>query len=368
MITYCTNIHRGETWQEVFKNLRTHLPAVKEAVSPHERFPIGLRLSHLASTELAPEESARFMSWCEEHDMFVATINGFPYGPFHAASIKEQAYFPDWRHAERVTYTERLASLLDAWLPAGVTGSISTVPIGLKSHVRPDDYGAIRQNLTRALEHLDRLQDKSGKEIVLCLEPEPGCVLETTAEVISFFERMNFGRSTRNRLGVCFDCCHQAVEFEEPMEALSLLFGGSIRIGKVQVSSALRVERQHRDVLGRYDEPCYLHQVVIMNPNGSLTRYRDIPDALSARPGASRKEWRVHFHVPVFLEHTGTCGTTRSFTEEILSLLDDDVLLEVETYTWDVLPQESRTESVVQSIIREIEWVQGRRHAAHCRS
>ncbi len=358
MITYCTNIHPGESWNEIFSNIATYTLSVKNAVSPKAPFPIGLRLSNKASLDIDERTSAMFHEWCQENNCYVPTINGFPYGSFHSLPVKEKVYMPDWRHAERIQYTKRLATLLDSWLPAGITGSISTVPVGFRNYVNEEDYPVIRQNLITALEHIDRLSQKNGKTIILSLEPEPGCVLETTDDVVRFFEQMNFPEQLRKNIGICFDCCHHAVEFENPNESLNLLRESAIKIGKVQVSSALRLNELKKDSLNRFCDPYYLHQVVIKQRDGSLNRYNDLPEALLLHNVCEREEWRIHFHVPVFAERTDFYGTTRFFTEEVLSSLGEEILLEVETYTWHVLPAELRTETVTQSIIREIQWLE----------
>lgn len=357
MITYCTNIHPGEGWAETFLNLRSHLPAVKAAVSPGEPFPVGLRLSHRAAMELDEPASAGFADWLRRNGCFVPTINGFPYGSFHSSGVKEKVYLPDWRRQERAGYTARLATLLDSWLPEGVRGSISTVPVGFGKGFGDEAMGVVRWNLLSVLEHLDRLRQKSGKEIILSLEPEAGCLLEATGEVIGFFDRMDFPDPLASCIGVCLDCCHQAVQFENPAETLAQLDGAGIRLGKVQISSALRMKDPDLAMLEKYCEPCYLHQVVVRNGAGVLRRYNDLPEALEADTGEGGEEWRVHFHVPIFAEGTGSFGTTRFFIEEALPLLERDVLLEVETYTWDVLPAELRSDSVTTSIVREIRWL-----------
>ncbi len=376
MITYCTNIHPGESWDEIFLNLKTHFLTVKEAVSPNEPFPIGLRLSDRAAMEIGEKASNEFYEWCQENGCFVPTINGFSYGSFHSIPIKENVYLPDWRNKERVEYTKRLVDLLFQWLPKGVKGSISTVPIGFKKHVNPSlpsftkrDMGGldiVRQNLIDVLEHIDRLKQKSGKEIILSLEPEPGCVIETTEDVVRFFEQMSFPKGLRDGIGICYDCCHQAAEFENPIESLALLSMAKIKIGKVQVSSALRLNNFDRKILERLAEPCYLHQVVIEHQDGNLTRYNDIPDALRAHQRNTGEEWRIHFHVPIFIDNMATYGTTRVFIEEILPLLDRHILLEVETYTWHILPPELQTEKVTHSIIHEIQWVKSQRDETNC--
>ena len=357
MITYCTNIHPGESWDETFRELATHLPEIRTAVSPDTPFPVGLRLSSRAAHELDAADPGLLRDWMEQHGMFVPTINGFPFGSFHTPPVKERVYLPDWRHGERAAYTRRLAGLLDRWLPEGVVGSVSTVPVAWRTGFRDNDYAAVRDNLLSLLDHLDGLRQRSGKLIVLALEPEPGCLLETAGDVAAFFERMDFPAQLRPGLGVCIDCCHHAVGFEEPAALFSQLAAAGIMVAKLQVSSAPRLFSPTPEQLALFDEPCYLHQVVIRAADGTLTRYDDLPGALASRSAAAGEEWRIHFHVPVFNETCGEFDTTRAFIEGTLPLLDDRVLLEVETYSWDVLPPELRMERVSDSIIREIGWV-----------
>jgi len=364
MITYCTNIHPGESWEETFGNLARHLPAVKSAVSPDAPFPVGLRLSGRAARELTPEAAARFGRWLAEHDLFVPTINAFPFGSFHQTSVKEQVYRPDWRHPQRAAYTVRLANLLAGWLPDGMRGSLSSVPIAFKKGFVDCDLAAVRANLVSVLEHLDRLHEESGKEILLALEPEPCCVLETTSELVQFVERLQLPGRLRHRLGVCLDCCHLAVEFEEPAQVLAQLSGAGIPIAKIQASSAPSIAPPDPAVLALFDEPCYLHQVVIRGSDGRLSRYADLPEALKTHRSAQGEEWRVHFHIPIFLDQKTPFGTTRSFIEELVPLVKGDPLFEVETYSFAVLPAELAGESVTQSLIREIAWLKGVHHAA----
>jgi len=358
LITYCTNIHPGESWEETFKALTTHIPKIKAAVSPDHPFPIGLRLSARAVRELTADHAVSFAAWLREHDCFVPTINAFPFGAFHGAHVKEKVYLPDWRSRERADYTKILATFLAGWLPENVTGSLSTVPVGFKAHVSADDYPLARNNLLEVLLHLERLWQEEGRDIILALEPEPACVLETTADLAGFLERMGFPEALRNRIGICLDCCHLALEFENPAAALALLSDAGIRIGKVQVSSALRQQHDRREALRPFQEPCYLHQVVVRRRDGTLTRYDDLPHALLQHRGERGEEWRCHFHVPLLVERTGDYETTRFFVEELLPLLDRRILLEVETYTWEVLPPELRIGEVADSIIRELRWLQ----------
>jgi hypothetical protein len=257
VITYCTNIHPGESWDEVFSNLKTHVTTVKNAVSPHRPFPLGLRLSHRAVCEIDQEASERFLGWLEENGFFVPTINGFPYGSFHVQGIKDKVYLPDWRSSKRVEYSKGLATLLSAWLPEGITGSVSTVPVWFRGHAGREEFPLVRRNLIAVLEHIDRIKQRTGRDIILSLEPEPGCMLETADDVVSFFDAMDFPGELRTSIGICFDCCHQAVEFEAPSSFLNLLSGAEIRIGKVQISAGLRFAPSELGGLADFAEPCY---------------------------------------------------------------------------------------------------------------
>jgi len=356
MLTYCTNIHPAESWADTFANVRRHVPTIKAAVSPDRPFPIGLRLSGQAAAEANREQAARFQEWCRENDCFVATLNGFPHGDFHHVPVKELVYLPDWRHPERLAYTQRLADLLVGWLPAGRRGSISTVPIGFRKAVSPGEIPLALANLRLALEYLEQLAQTTGQEISLAIEAEPGCWLETTSDLVDFFARLALPSHLRPFLTVCYDCCHQALQFEDPAESLAQLAAHEIRIGHVQVSSALALAQPDLSPMQRFVEPCYLHQTVGRHRDGSLLRFDDLNLALAADP-AQVEEWRVHFHVPVFLDRLRDGATTQPFLREILPLFPADLPLEVETYTWSVLPPELRTEELTDSIIREIKWV-----------
>jgi sugar phosphate isomerase/epimerase len=359
MLTYCTNIHPAESWTETLANVRRYVPTVKAAVAPERPFPIGLRLSGRAAAEADAEAAAAFAGWCRENGCFVTTVNGFPHGAFHHVVVKEAVYLPDWRHPQRLAYTRRLAELLAGWLPPGKRGSISTVPIGFRKTVGSGELPVALANLRRALEYLEQLAQATGKEISLAIEAEPGCLLETTGDLVEFFARLHLPEHLRPFLTVCYDCCHQALQFENPAESLAQLAAHEIRIGHVQVSSALALAQPDLSPMRRFVEPCYLHQTVGRRSDGSLIRFDDLDQALAAAPTeiAGVAEWRIHFHVPVFLDQHGDGATTQTFLREILPLFPADLPLEVETYTWTVLPPELRKAEVTESIIREIKWV-----------
>jgi len=363
LITYCSNIHPGDSWDETFAGLKSYVPLVKAAVSPDCSFPIGLRLSSRAAAELTGANNLTFKRWLTEQDCFIATINGFPFGSFHQQRVKDKVYLPDWRSSERTEYTLLLARLLADWLPDGVSGSISTVPLGFKRFIDTNDYPEIQNQLKRLLTGLMKIADETGRMIMLALEPEPGCLLETTGEVCRFFNSLDLPTGLMSHLGICYDCCHQAVESEEPEESLNRLLAAGIPLAKIQVSSAIQFRGENPALLGNHNEPCYLHQVIVRRQTGELLRYEDLPIALTSHEVQQGDEWRCHFHVPIFLGATQHTGTTRDFLTRILPQIPKTVLLEVETYTWDVLPADLRCGTVTDSIIREIDWLKEHLHA-----
>jgi sugar phosphate isomerase/epimerase len=350
---------------------------------------VGLRLSAVAAEALAaPANLGWLRDFLAGQGLYVFTLNGFPYGPFHGTRVKEQVYQPDWRRPERLPYTNRLAELLAALLPdePGMVGSVSTAPGGFRDMA--GDAAAVATAADSMLRHaaaLASLAERTGRTIALALEPEPMCLLETTEEAVRFFEshllsaaavarfRALTGFSApaaeaalRRHLGVCFDVCHAAVEFEDPAESLGLLRRAGIAVPKVQLSSALRIPRVDAAALERlrpYDEGVYLHQVVERRADGLLVRHLDLGDAFAAfaRDGyAGPREWRVHFHVPVFHDDLGAFATTQSVLRETLALHRAAPIgphLEVETYTWDVLPPELRQVDVAEAVARELAWV-----------
>jgi len=365
-LAYCANIHRGETWAETFAALEKYALAVKERVCPSKPYAIGLRLSAMAARELAQGQLlTHFQHWLDKHDCYVFTINGFPFGRFHGQRVKEQVYAPDWTTPERLDYTNLLFDLLAQLLPPGIEGSVSTVPGSFKEFIKTDEQQqAMRNNLFQCALHIDRLSQESGRALHLGLEPEPLAFLETTAETVEFFGRLRDEHPGDPRLekylGVNYDTCHLSVEYENPAEALGRLRRHHIKISKLHLSSALkaRATAEARAALAEFADDVYLHQVIARDAAGKLTRYRDLDAALSAP--APAEEWRVHFHIPLH------CPATEWFeptTDHLLGVLDvlkaePDLCshLEMETYTWEVMPAALKSRNVVDQLAAEYDW------------
>ncbi|MFP6872026.1 MAG: metabolite traffic protein EboE [Verrucomicrobiales bacterium] len=374
-LAYCTNIHRGEGWQETFAALEKYVLGVKAEVAPGSPYAIGLRLGRKAAEELCePGEGnlSNFRHWLDKNNCYVFTINGFPYGNFHGKRIKEQVYRPDWTSPQRLAYTKLLFDIIAELVPDGISGSVSTLPGSFKEFITDDaaQGAAIIDNLASCAEHILNLAEKTGKDLHLGLEPEPIGWFETSAETVAFFERFRdtYGGKFDSVLGVNYDTCHLAVEFEEPAKAIGTILAAGIRISKIHLSSALKLVPD-ATVLARledFQEDVYLHQVVARDRDGGLRRYRDLPDALEAarnQPGRVEEQWRVHFHIPLYSEPAGGLEDTRDHIEGLLDLLREDPSicchLEMETYTWEVLPGKLHCVDVVEQLRREYEWTLG---------
>jgi sugar phosphate isomerase/epimerase len=345
-LTYCTNIHPAVGWEAVLDSLRAHAPALKTRLSPDAPFGIGLRLSGDESRELlANGQLDAFKGWLDGEGLYVFTINGFPHGTFHGQPVKADVHAPDWSTEERVQYTLRLAEILGALLPDGVEGTISTSPLSYKRW--STDLEACTANVVRVGEEL------RGTRIALAIEPEADGTLADVRELVEWWP----DELDREHVTVCFDACHSAVAFEEPGEALAALDEAGIRIGKAQLSAALRLPVVARVELERFADPIYLHQVTQRSRDGSLQSWPDLPEALDGFGGG--EEWRVHFHVPIFVERYGALESTQDHLREVIERVRGRTShLEIETYTWDVLPRELKASSV-DSIAREYEWVLG---------
>ncbi|MCF3973981.1 metabolite traffic protein EboE [Paracoccus sp. EGI L200073] len=356
---------------------------VKARVSPGDAFAVGLRFSGEALDELAdPAKRAALKAALDKHDFRAVTVNGFPYGRFHGTRVKEEVYQPDWRSEDRVRYTNALADLMTHLAPEGETVSLSTVPGTFK----PLAVGAealIADNILRSVAHLAALEARTGVTVALAIEPEPACLLETIDESVAFFIDHLFSPAAAARvagltelpledvaaalprhLGLCYDVCHAAVEYEDPAGSIAALRDAGIPIHKLQLSAALlipQISAATRDALAAYAEPTYLHQVMRRTREG-LKSEVDLPDALALGASADGEEWRVHFHVPVFIRELGAFSSTRDFLASILALHRQDPIsphLEIETYTWDLLPETLRGATVAEDIAREFAWVLG---------
>ena len=370
-LAYCTNVHRGNSWKETFDSLERYVMEVRKSVAPSERFAIGLRLGAEAARELSySDEITKFRRWLDQNDAYVFTINGFPYGNFHGSPVKEEVYRPDWTTNERLNYTLALFTILEQLLESGEEGSVSTLPGSFKEFVPNHDIPKVMiKNLNTCALEIEKLAGPKNLDLHLGMEPEPLGLFETTPETISFFDHLFLQADdpeiTRKRIGVNYDCCHLAVEFEDAHEGLDSLVNHGIRLSKLHLSSALTAKPNESNLqrLKDFIEPVYLHQVALGQNGRCIGRIKDLDLALASHKAGKineADEWRIHFHVPLHASPGGDLGDTRIHVIDTLFWLSKNPNacshLEMETYTWEVMPEELQAGTVVEQVAREYEW------------
>lgn len=373
-LAYCTNVHRGRDWAETLASLDRHTLAVRRAVCPDQPYAIGLRLSDSASRELSQPNTLRdFKAWLSRNRCYVFTINGFPFGDFHGTRVKEKVSQPDWSHPDRLAYTNRLFDLLAQLVPEGVEGSVSTVPVSFKQfQLDSRALATAREHLWRCVEHQEQLTRRTGIRLHLGLEPEPFGTVENTSEFLEFFEQLKNDRPgdlrLQEHLGINYDTCHFALQYESAGEALGRLRRHGVRISKLHLSNALRVHPTHdvRTALRAYDDGVYFHQVIERRADGTKVRYPDLEEALASPESDGPqwdREWRIHFHIPLHAPENSHFGTTGQHLRETLDVLRQQPRLcshlEMETYTWEVLPRELKQPRVEDMLVSEYRWTLG---------
>lgn len=373
---YCTNVHAGASLEQTLANLKQYALVIKQKVTPDAPMGVGLWLANSVVEDIITANRSQMLkTFLDRHGLVAFTCNGFPYGNFHESVVKKRVYQPDWSDTQRLDYTKNLATVLVQLTPENQPGSISTLPLGWSDEpCEAGFYEASATNLVQLAEFLAQMEQETGQLIYIAIEPEPGCVLDTAEDVIHFYKRylLSTGKDelVLRYLRICHDICHSAVMFEEQQAALKAYQALGIKIGKVQISSAVQATFTHKDdeaarqayeQLKSFDEPRYLHQTCIAqqnNNNDSVIFYDDLSLAIASNPPDGL--WRTHFHVPIFLENFGFLQSTQ---RDIIDCLDciqrisDCQHFEVETYAWNVLPATLQCPDLSAGIAQELLWL-----------
>lgn len=372
-IGYCGNVHPAESVQQLIENLQRHTSVVRENLSITQPMPFGIWLSAQTLKQLQlPEALNGLKQSLDQNSLVPFTVNGFPFGDFHQPVVKKSVYLPDWTDDRRLQFTLQLADLHHQLLPPDAISTISTLPLGWPTDGIPDRsfFESCAKNLAALAVQLDRRYQKTGRVHVVCIEPEPGCVLDCYQDVVEFFQRhllVSQRPLIQKHIGVCHDVCHSAVMFEPQHEAIAAYANAGIKVGKVQISSAIEVDFDSMDrtqkqsalsQLAAFSEPKYLHQTSVRRSDGRIDFFEDLPDALSTGSKAGR--WRIHFHVPIFYSGDGVVGTTNACIGQCLDALKCSGVsvthFEVETYAWTVLPKGIFNGPLNEGIAEEIRW------------
>lgn len=394
-LTYCTNVHPGESPEEVADVLRTHAVPVLRSVFGDGDTPLGLRLGEDAVNVLMTDatRAAAFDRALADLGARPRTLNVFPQRAFQRDGLKRDVYLPSWSLRERFSYTLAAARLLAGWLDDGDPfGTLSSVPIGWREGTSESVAATF---LGLAVLELVRLEEETGRRIAIALEPEPGCVFDDASDAIAWWnlhlrpemKRLHLGEAVVARhLGLCYDTCHAGVAFDAPEDDARRLADAGISVHKVQLSSAPALRYRTPDALDALlalDEPRFLHQTRVRAAPGAadsasdaagasptkaprfegesspILRFDDLPDLRAARdrgeiPPAG--EARCHFHIPIHLEETPRFATTRRTLLEAVAAFPNVRHLEVETYTFDVLPADLKAGGLSAMLAAELRY------------
>lgn len=369
----CTNLHQGDTWPELFESLKFNALKVRERVCPDKPFALGMRLGNHAAHQLADRGTLlNFQRWLDRNHLYVFTLNGFCHGHPGGDPTPEQAYTPDWSSPQRLAYTNLLVDLLSQLVPEHFEASVNTLPGSFKGlPLRAEQLKAMRGHLWQCVEHIARVSRLTGRTIHLALDPEPLCLLESSAETLHWFERLRAEHPRDERLqehlGVNYDTCHFAVEFEEPQDALLCLVRQGIKISKIRLSSALRAlpTAEARVKLASLPPDGGLHQVVVRQSDNQRFIYRTIREALedttpSDGSDPSAAEWRIHLHIPLHRRPAAPLDSTVDHVHGVLDVLETAPgicsQLELGCQVWDLSPPEFQPREAIDHLVAEYEW------------
>ncbi len=375
-IAYCTNVHAGANLAQTRVNLERYACRVRQQFRPQDTMGVGLWLSAKAAKSLVSEAVVdEFSAWLAAEGLVPFTFNGFPFGDFHQPIVKQKVYQPTWFDRSRLEYTMDLIQLLHRLAPADWQGSISTLPLAWRQPTPTQEQLAAAAGLFGEIANsLARLESESGRLIYVCIEPEPGCAIQLSGDLIDFFQThlLRGGNESRIRrhIRVCHDVCHAVVMCEDQRDVFTAYRRAGIEVGKVQISSAVVVDFDQIDPSQRQDayaqlssfaEDRYLHQTTIQHGDARPHFFDDLPDALRTveEPSLAKGTWRVHFHIPVYLSDFGLLKTSQGEIIDCVRHCQDESAVEhfeVETYAWNVLPEELRQADLATGIAQEMQW------------
>ncbi|WP_016954517.1 metabolite traffic protein EboE [Catenovulum agarivorans] len=389
-LAYCSNVHPGETAAQVQNNIENYISQVREQLG----WPVissGLWLSAKAADELVahPQQLAEFKTVLATQKIRLTSLNGFPFGDFHQAVVKQSVYQPTWASEQRLDYTYKLACILAECLPeTEQVGAISTLPLAYKAEWNDGLNYLAMQNLLRLVCMLQKLEQQTGKCIQIGLEMEPDCVFEKTSELVGFFTEQllplaklqNIAAGTVLRyLGCCYDTCHQAVLFEDIQYSLTQITQAGIQLVKVQISNAisadLSVEGMAEKLTSIFADKKFLHQCKVKQADGGLSVINDLSLAALKQAQAdhlntaAKLECRIHYHVPIHLQKIALSAdieiaTTQQAIIATLNFLQTNPQLkpklEVETYTWLNFVEDKTLSSgdLIVGLTQELEFLQ----------
>jgi len=380
-IAYCSNVHAGADVEQTRENLGKHAVEVKRLFRPHKPMGIGLWLSANSAIGLktyeqttASSRSSELGQFLAEHELDPFTFNGFPFGNFHQEVVKKDVYLPTWFEADRLQYTKSLVKLIQQFSKADEL-SISTLPIAWGNPTcTPKKLNEAAHNFWEIAKFCHEVENQTGRLVYICIEPEPGCQIQYSRDIVDFFESHLLKQGDedliRRHIRVCHDVCHAVVMCESQESVFQAYQKAGIQVGKVQISSAVVVqfdsmsENDRAEAIQQvsaFAEDRYLHQTTITLSDQDVSFFEDLPLALQSidSPKNAQGTWRIHFHVPIYLREFGLLQASQQEIVDCVSSCrrySEVTHFEVETYAWNVLPPDLQEETLAVGIAKELTW------------
>jgi len=347
-LALCGNVFPADEPSAVLDAIRgpaTSWAKALTAAGHQPSFGFGLYLSANAASVFAADAIARqeLRSALDEAGLCCWTANAFPFGGFHADSVKAKAFSPDWSSPERLRFSIDVAKvLLDLAPPDGSQLSVSTCPLGYGDAALSDP--STKQHLEQVCAAFSELSEAAGRPIVLAIEPEPDGAFERVSDLAIWLEE-NFTTMQLEHLGICWDLCHSAVVGEATGLVLSTLESTGVRLGKIQISSALELSTSLSSARGQrlrqLTDDAYLHQVRGVSSSGQAFAFPDVPDFLASQESQHCDQLRVHCHVPVCRSDYGDGFRGTDWADAVTAAVGAGLGdFELETYTLPGLPEE----------------------------
>ncbi|HFL8824107.1 MAG TPA: metabolite traffic protein EboE [Candidatus Azoamicus sp. OHIO1] len=385
-LTYCLNVFKSKNWEETLYNIKIFVSNIKKTY-PNKEIGIGLCISNSISKELIKKRNLLdLIILIKNENIYIPSINGFVYKKFHQKSIKDKIYIPEWTSNSRILYTKLLIKILKELLPKNVNGSITTLPISYKPWINKKNKTYIFYkssiNISKIIDILININKKYKKLIHLDIEPEPNCLIENSKEIVRFYKlwllpigsdylrnKYNIEKKIaialiKDHIKICYDICHFSTNFEKTTTIIKLLTKEKIKIGRIQISSAIKIKtpkkkEKFKKIINKISHLSYspfLHQTVEKN-NNQIKKFIDIKYAIKTIKKNKKSEWRIHCHLPIYLKKYSILETTNKDTKSVLKNLINNKItnhIEIETYTYNVISPNS---DIMASIIKEYNWV-----------
>lgn len=337
-LTYCSNIFKTNNLKKLSFNIKKY----KEKFFKKYNLNVNICLSNNLIKNI---NKKNLNSFREFYSIKITSINGFVYQNFHLKNIKENIYLPDWTSKNRFLFTKNILTYTDSIAKKKEKISISTLPISYIKWVNFFLNPFIFYEATQNLKKLTMQIKKSHLDI----EPEPFCLIESYSDFLKFKKnwiKTLIIKKNEKSLTLCYDICHFSVIFEKQKIISKLITIDNLKIGKIQISIALKTIIHYKHVfikkltktLTKLKKSDFLHQSIIKNYS-KIEKFSDIYFFLKKIHLFKNKELRIHCHIPLYKKKFKYFDSTYKDTFNSLNLIKKHNLtknIEIESYTYHI--------------------------------